>query len=229
MKTKIISFLAIVLLSGTMAFGQDTGNTGMRFGILGGVNFQNLNGDDSNGDKLENNMLIGFHAGVNVLIPIAPEFYFQPGLLFSTKGAKNENVVLGTTLTTTTNLSYIELPLNFVYRGALGNGFVLVGFGPYVGYGIGGKVKIEGGAVTVENDIEFKSVVETGDDLLIPYYKAFDAGANIFTGYEMAGGLFLQLNAQLGLIKINPEDKRITDDKTSVKNTGFGLSLGYRF
>ncbi|MHC1776512.1 MAG: porin family protein [Lentimicrobium sp.] len=229
MKTKIISFLAIVLLSGTMAFGQDTGNTGMRFGILGGVNFQNLNGDDSNGDKLENNLLIGFHAGVNVLIPIAPEFYFQPGLLFSTKGAKNETVVLGTTYTTTTNLSYIELPLNFVYRGALGNGFVLIGFGPYVGYGIGGKMKVEGGPVAVENDIEFKNVVETGDELLIPYYKAFDAGANIFAGYEMAGGLFVKLNAQLGMIKINPEDKRIDDDKTSVKNTGFGLSVGYRF
>ncbi len=141
MKTKIICLLAIVLLSGTMAFGQTTVNTGMRFGILGGVNFQNLNGDNSNGDKLENNMLIGFHAGVNVLIPIAPEFYFQPGLLFSTKGATNEDEVLGTTFTTTTNLSYIELPLNFVYRGALGNGFVLVGFGPYAGYGVGGKVK----------------------------------------------------------------------------------------
>jgi hypothetical protein len=168
MKTKIISFLAIVLLSGTMAFGQGTGNTGMRFGILGGVNMQNLNGTDSNGDKLENDLLIGFHAGVNVMIPIAPEFYFQPGLLFSTKGAKNEDVVLGTTLTTTTNLSYIELPINFVYRGALGNGFVLVGFGPYAGYAIGGKVKIEGGSVAVENDIEFKNVVETNDELLVP-------------------------------------------------------------
>ena len=229
MKTKIISLLAIVLLTGTMAFGQDTGNTGMRFGILGGVNFQNLNGDNYNGDKLENDMLIGFHAGVNVLIPIAPEFYFQPGLLFSTKGAENEDVVLGTTIITTTNLSYIEVPLNLVYRGALGNGFVLVGFGPYVAYGIGGKVKIEGGSVTVENDIEFKNVVETGDDLLVPYYKAFDAGANIFAGYEMAGGIFLQLNAQLGMLNINPEDKRIADDKTAVKNTGFGLSLGYRF
>lgn len=229
MKTKIISFLAIVLLSGTMAFGQGTGNTGMRFGILGGVNMQNLNGTDSNGDKLENDLLIGFHAGINVMIPIAPEFYFQPGLLFSTKGAKNEDVVLGTTLTTTTNLSYIELPINFVYRGALGNGFVLVGFGPYAGYAIGGKVKVEGGSVAVENDIEFKNVVETNDELLVPYYKAFDAGANVFAGYEMAQGLFVQLNAQLGLIKINPEDKRITDDQTSVKNTGFGLSLGYRF
>lgn len=226
MKTKIILFFAVLMFSTTLVSAQ---SSGMQFGILGGVNFQNLNGKDYSGDKLENDMIIGFHAGVNVLIPIAPEFYFQPGLLFSTKGATNENVVLGTTITTTTNLSYIELPINLVYRGELGNGFVLVGFGPYVGYGIGGKVSVEGGSVTLENDVEFKSVVETDDELLTPYFKAFDAGANVFAGYEMAGGLFMQLNAQLGLLNINPEDKRITDDESSVKNTGFGLSLGYRF
>lgn len=226
MKTKIILFFAALMFSTTLVSAQ---SSGMQFGILGGVNFQNLNGKDFRGDKLENDMIVGFHAGVNVLIPIAPEFYFQPGLLFSTKGATNENVVLGTTITTTTNLSYIELPINLVYRGELGNGFVLVGFGPYVGYGIGGKVSIEGGSVTLENDVEFKSVVETDDELLTPYFKAFDAGANVFAGYEMAGGLFMQLNAQLGLLNINPEDKRITDDESSVKNTGFGLSLGYRF
>ncbi len=222
MKTKIISFLTIVMLSGTMAFAQGVG-------ILGGVNFQNLNGKDYKGDKLTNDMLIGFHAGVNLQIPIAPEFYFQPGLLFSTKGAKNVTDVLGTTYTTTTKISYIELPLNLVYKGALGSGFVLVGFGPYVGYGIGGKVKTEGGIIALDNDIEFKNVVELGDPIAVPYVKAFDAGANIFAGYEMSGGLFVQLNAQLGMLKINPEDKRIPDDKTVVKNTGFGLSLGYRF
>ncbi|KAF0201687.1 MAG: hypothetical protein FD170_2544 [Bacteroidetes bacterium] len=226
MKTKIILFFAALMFSTTLVSAQ---SSGMQFGILGGVNFQNLNGNDYSGNKLENDMIVGFHAGVNVLIPIAPEFYFQPGLLFSTKGATNENVVLGTTITTTTNLSYIELPINLVYRGELGNGFVLVGFGPYVGYGIGGKVSVEGGSVTLENDVEFKSVVETDDELLTPYFKAFDAGANVFAGYEMAGGLFFQLNAQLGLLNINPEDKRIIDDESSVKNTGFGLSLGYRF
>jgi hypothetical protein len=30
-----------------------------------------------------------------------------------------------------------------------------------------------------------------------------------------------------GMLKINPENKWISDDKSSIKNTGFGLSLGY--
>jgi hypothetical protein len=132
-------------------------------------------------------------------------------------------------LTSTTSISYIEVPLNLVYKGLLGNGHVLLGLGPYIGYGIMGKVKTESGSVSLDSDIEFKNVVELTDPLTVPYYKAFDAGGNIFFGYEMAGGIFAQLNAQLGMLNINPEYKVITDDKSSIKNTGFGFSLGYRF
>ena len=46
------------------------------FGILGGLNFQNINGTDNDGDKLNNDLILGFHAGVNLMIPVAPDFYF---------------------------------------------------------------------------------------------------------------------------------------------------------
>ena len=224
MKTRFFSLLSMLLLTGTIAIAQSSGK--MSIGVLGGVNFQNLNGKDASGDKLTNDMIVGFHAGVNVQIPIAPQFYFQPGLIYSTKGAKNTSG----SITRTTKLNYIELPLNLVYKAQLGSGYFMLGFGPYVGYGIGGNEKIEGGSVTVENDVEFKNTVETGDGLLIPYFKALDLGGNIFAGYEMSNGLFFQLNTQLGMVNIKPEDKRLlsTADKSN-KNTGYGLSLGYRF
>ncbi len=228
MKTKIISFAIILLLSSSLAIAQSTDKGKMSFAILGGVNFQNLTGKNNNGDKLKNDMLVGFHGGVNIQIPIAPEFYFQPGLLFSTKGAKNSYG----SLTGTYKLSYIELPLNIVYKGALGNGFIMVGFGPYVGYAIGGKSSITNGSTTIESSIVFKNSVESGDPYLTAYIKRFDAGGNIFAGYETAGGLFFQLNTQFGMLNINPKDNRALADfssKLSVKNTGFGLSLGYRF
>ena len=193
MKTKLISIALILMLSAPLVIAQSTDKGKTSFAILGGVNFQNLNGKDIAGNKLENDMILGFHAGVNIQIPVAPEFYFQPGLLFSTKGAKNSTI--------TYKLSYIELPLNFVYKGLLGNGFVMVGFGPYVGYAIATK----------------------GGD-----FKAFDAGGNVFAGYEMAGGIFCQLNTQFGMLNINT-DTGNSSDKSSVKNTGFGLSIGYRF
>lgn len=223
MKKRLLSIALILVLSASFAIAQEKSK--MSFGILGGLNFQNLNGKDSGGDQLKNDMLLGFHGGINVQIPIAPEFYFQPGLMYSTKGAKNTSG----SLTSTTKLNYIEVPLNMVYKASLGKGFFMLGFGPYVSYGMSGNVKTEGGSLTVNRKIKFKSVVETGDNILVPYYKAFDAGANIFVGYEMASGLFLQLDTEFGMLNINPEYKILSADKSSTKNTGFGLSLGYRF
>ena len=97
MKTKLFSLILIFALSGSLAFAQGLTGSKTSFAILGGVNLQNLNGKDMSGDKLENDMIIGYHAGVNLQLPIAPEFYFQPGLLYNTKGAKNtEGLVTST-------------------------------------------------------------------------------------------------------------------------------------
>lgn len=215
MKTRYLFFLIVLLVSGSLVHAQ------IRPGILGGVNFQNLNGKDAAGDKLQNSLIAGFHAGVNVLIPIAPEISFQPGLLFSTKGAVNKDA----TPDLKYRLNYLEIPMNLLYRGQLGNSFVLLGFGPYLGYAVNGNV-MTGNDKT---KVVFQNTIETGDPLTTPYMRRFDAGANIFAGYELSGGLFFQLNTQLGLLKINPDDKRIPGDKTSLKNTGYGLSVGLRF
>lgn len=225
MKKIILTFIGALMIPASLALEQSAGEAKTLVGIIGGINFQNLNGKDSDGDKLENDLLVGYHAGINLQIPLAPEFYFQPGLLFSAKGAKNTSG----SVTSTYKLSYIELPLNLVYKGMLGDGYILFGFGPYLGYAVGGSAKFASGSVEVNRDIEFINVVESNDDPFSPYFKSMDIGGNILFGYEMAGGLFFQLNSQLGMVKINPEDRRITDDKTSVKNTGFGLSAGYRF
>jgi hypothetical protein len=206
MKNRLLSIVLILALSASFAIAQEPGK--MSFGILGGVNFQNLNGKLSSGDKLDNDMLLGFHGGVNVQLPIAPEFYFQPGLMFAIKGAKNTKTILGSEFTDEIKLNYIEVPLNLVYKGALGNGFVMLGFGPYVAYGISGKQTFKGNSITFEKGVD---------------YNAFDAGANIFVGYEMSSGIFLQLDTQFGMLDIDP------NENNTAKNTGFGLSLGYRF
>ncbi len=225
MYKRLFYFIFSLLLSVPPMNAQSTDDAKMSFAILGGLNFQNLNGRNTIDNKLDNKIILGYHVGVNAQIPIAPTFYFQPGLLLSTKGAKNIN----NEITSTYNLTYIELPLNFVYKAALGKGYIMLGFGPYLAYGIGGKVKTEGGALSLKTDIEFQNVVEINDPITVTYVKPFDAGGNIYAGYETAMGIFVQLNTQLGMLEINPEDKRNVNDKSSVKNTGFGFSIGYRF
>lgn len=225
MNIKTIALFFGLLWLASTGYTQTLSETNRAVGVLAGVNFQNFNGKDFNGDKIENELIAGFHAGVNFQIPIAPEFYFQPGLLFSTKGSKN----VSGTLSSTYRLSYIDLPLNLVYKGQVGTGYVLFGFGPYLSYAISGKATYVNGSVEVSNDIDFAKEVNLNDPLLATYFRPFDMGGNIFFGYEMTSGMFLQLNTQLGMVPINPKDNRIPSDDSIVKNTGFGLSLGYRF
>jgi hypothetical protein len=51
-------------------------------------------------------------------------------------------------------------------------------------------VLTDGGSLSLETDIEFKNEAALGDPILVPYFKALDAGGNIFAGYEMAAGIF---------------------------------------
>lgn len=214
-KKKIVLLCAAILIFAPIVMSQ----TQSTFGIRAGVNFQNINGKDVDGDDLENNITTGFHGGVNVEIPVGIDFYIQPGLLFSTKGAELNNS------DDKISLSYLEIPINLLYKPALGQGKLLLGFGPYLAYAIGGKYKPASGS---DEDIEFQGTVGLADPPGF-YARRFDAGANLLFGYELANNLSLQLNAQLGLVKINPEYEIIPNDETSMKNTGFGVSVGYRF
>jgi hypothetical protein len=195
------------------------------FGIRAGVNFQNINGKTYDNKDVNFKLKTGFNVGVNAEIPVAPEFYVQPGVLFSTKGAKDKDDD-----DIKVKLSYIEVPINFLYKPELGAGKLLLGIGPYVAFGIGGKVSDAAGK---ERDIEFKSKVTQTEYLTAgapsPFLKRLDVGGNLLFGYELSSKISAQLNAQLGLVKINTEIEGISNDNTKYKNTGFGVSLGYRF
>jgi hypothetical protein len=231
MKTRILSVIAILILTAAVLQAQ------VEFGVVAGPNFQNMVGKDADGDKLTNGMIVGFHAGVKANIPIAPDFYFQTGLLLSQKGSRNNEVLIAVKAAsdeynTTTRISYIDVPLHLLFRPEFGSGHILVGFGPYVAVGLFGSQDVDYGSSvpTMEQKIKFKGEI-TDDEFWQmdnAYYKRFDAGADIFVGYEMSMGLWFRLNAQLGLLNMISD---ITDyeGEANLKNTGFGLSVGYNF
>jgi hypothetical protein len=214
MKTKLILIVAALCMSA--ATYAQVGRPA--FGLRAGVNFQNLNGKDENDDNLENDLKLGFHVGVTGDIPFAQDFYIQPGLLYSTKGAKIEGSDVKV------NIGYLEIPINLLYKPLLGEGRLLMGFGPYVAFGLNGKVKGD----NAEYDIEFDNETSVIDpDFTI---KRFDAGANLLFGYEFTQRLSAQLNAQLGLLNMAPDYSDAPNiDPGTIKNTGFGVSLGYKF
>lgn len=215
MKKTMMVLLLSLLVGGSTLFAQG-------LGLRAGLNFQNLTGDGVEDGK----MAPRFNIGVDYEIAVAPDFYFAPGLLFATKGTKQEyeeslelfGESIEVSFSDDITISYLEVPLNLVYKPMLGDGNLIVAFGPYLGYAVGGKVKweesAEGATESGEDDLEFGS----GDNEV----KAFDMGANLGFGYMFGGGLSLQFNTQLGLVSISNGDD-------AIKNTGFGLSLGYRF
>src|ERR1700741_3045086 len=169
------------------------------FGFRAGVNFQNINGKDEDGEKLKNDILTGFNIGFNAEIPVAPDFYFQPGVLFTTKGAKNEEIILGQSVSSRIKISYVEIPLNFLYKPLLGTGHLLLGVGPYVAFGVGGSTRYEGSGFDETQDLKFQNTVKTTDPDNVTYMKRIDAGANLLAGYEFNNKISIQLNTQLGL------------------------------
>jgi len=197
-----------------------TSKAQLSFGLRTGVNFQNLNGEDAGGHDFDYKMKTGFHIGVNAELGVAPDFYVQPGLLFSTKGAKQE--LSGDDLKV--KLSYLEIPINLLYKPALGPGKLLLGFGPYIGIAVGGKYKRGSDDVS----LKFKNDIKSTDPDVYRTYKRMDFGGNLIAGYELSSKISVQLNAQLGMSNLIPKyDGKKSDAK--LKNTGFGISFGYRF
>jgi len=231
MNTKLLA-LTIATTACSFALHAQTktttssGDQSTTFGIRAGVNVTGINGKDYSDKKLDNDAKAGFNIGVNAEVPIAPDFYIQPGLLFSTKGAKIKN---GSSSDYKVNLSYLELPVNLLFKPELGTGKLLIGFGPYIAYAIGGKVK---GYNNKDQDITFDKSVTATEYLNVgnPYglLKRFDAGGNFLLGYETSSKISIQFNGQLGMTKINPEIEGVSNDHTKYKNLGVGVSLGYR-
>lgn len=229
MKIKLLIVIAVLFITATALQAQ------VSFGITAGPNFQAVTGKDYAGDNIEHGMIVGFHAGVNALFPIAPDFFFQPGILYSQKGGLGNSFMMATKssndeFSTTLRISYLELPLNLLYRPQFGNGHILIGFGPYVAMGLGGNQVYKYGNDSYEQKVKFFNEIGEDDwDFDYAFYKRFDAGANIFVGYELEMGLFLRLNAQLGLLNIRSAIEDFDSDESSFKNTGFGVSIGYNF
>ncbi len=228
-------FSVFMLLYSMNAMTQNTTKPEMgaySIGISGGVNFQNINGKDASGNKLENSLTTRFNLGINQEIPVAPEFFVQIGLQYIGKGAKENITFNGNTLSRKVKLNYAEMPINLLYKPLVGKGHVLFGFGPYVGYAFMGKATFEGESYNGEQDIKFANKVSLADPNnpgTGVYFKRLDVGANIFVGYEFFNNLTLTLNSQLGLVNINPENTNNPNSKMANKNTGFGLNLGFRF
>lgn len=221
MKLKLTIALAAIAFICAPTMAQQK----LNFAVRGGINFQNIRGTDAGDNKMHNKMKNGFHAGIDLQIPLGVDFFLQPGLLYTTKGTKLE------TTGNEVSLSYIEMPVFVVHSPKVGNGLkygrIMLGLGGYLATGVEGTYQSSNGET---HQIAFRN---GGNEptTLVSYgasCRKFDYGASGLLGYSMSSGIFLQLNGQIGFAKVNAKTDDAADH-TSWRNGGFGLSMGYRF
>jgi hypothetical protein len=192
-------------------------------GIRAGLNLQNITGKNSDGVKHDNNIKTGFHAGIVVDLALGSDFFLEPGVIYTQKGADLEQYkYMDHIHDGKITLSYLDIPVSVTYKPALGKGRIVLGAGPYIGIGIDGD-REKGEPVEFKGDIEISDLSKT-----TYYYRTLDAGANIFAGYEINNKFLLQVQGQFGLKKINAKINGEEMGEDSHKHTGFGISLGYK-
>lgn len=208
MKTIIIA--CALLLATTMSFAQ-----GLHFGIKGGANFSIMNYDPHS-----NAFQPGFNAGAILDIGLH-DWSIQPGIFYTTKGEEinDLNILIngnpaGST-TQHTKLNYIQVPVNFLYHihAAPAISFY-VGAGPYLAYGINGKIQ-DG---QVSDDVNFHSKQE---DYSLITFKNPDIGAGFLAGVLFAKKFSVDAGYDYGLTHISKEGP--------IANRVIKISVGYLF
>lgn len=200
--------------------------SGMRLGIIGGLNLSNMLIKDNEG-TYSNDLKYkpGFHVGATAEFPISNSVAFETGLLLSTKGFKEsvKETDIGAILESKSslNLLYLDIPLTAKAYYNIGASKIYGAFGPYIGFGLSGKSKSEatfnGETQSDEQDVNWES--GDSDDL-----KRLDYGLTVGAGMEF-NSFLIGLSYNLGLANISA----VTDDGQKIKNKVFGLSIGYKF
>lgn len=207
----------------------------IKVGIRTGVNLTSANLESRDGEKYTTGSIPRFQIGLTVDIPLAGDFYLQPAALYSGKGFKqHDSWFAGANNEFKVRVSYIEVPLNFLYKPRLGTGRLLLGLGPYVAYGTGGRWKSDSdvaiGDILIENygDVIFRDDIVDGEWGNYLYGRPWDYGAGIMVGYEFLDRFSVQLNGQFGIANLHPKVDG-ADLGGKIKNNGYGISVGFNF
>ncbi len=190
---KRIAFLIVFSVMVTSAFSQ--------IGIRAGVNVATVDAQ-----KLPNfvdvGVKVGYQVGIDYDFKILSFLYFNPAVMYSTKGATFKYSLGVATAENTLSVNYIEIPVDFALRFRLGEDFKMGVFaGPYFSY--------------------LFSNSNSNDSYDKGTYNKTDYGAELGVGIH---GRRFNLRAfySLGL------DNLLKHEIVEYKNSIIGVTLGYR-
>jgi hypothetical protein len=179
-----------------------------KFGIKGGLNMSTMT-FKMMGITVDPKSLMGFHFGAIAEMPLSGNLFVQPGIFYSSKGSKFE---VGTEKFQA-NPTFIDIPINLLYKLDLGSARLVVNAGPYLAYGISGDQDFSTGT---------KEAIKWGSNAETDMMKPMDYGLNFGAGVELSS-IIISVNYGLGLSNLSPESS------VTFKNKVIGISVAYMF
>ncbi len=171
----------------------------IRFGLKGGLNLFNINGDYTEDLKSRPS----YHIGALAEILILDQLYFQPELLYSAQGAKADKI------DATYKLDYLTIPVLAKY-------FLMddlsMELGPQLGFLVNSEFELKGNGSSISLDPK-------------DGYKKMDFGLNFGLSYRLKD-IFFSGRYNLGLTQILEGN---LGDQVIQHNRGFQFSAGYLF
>lgn len=195
-----MTFFAVIAASTIFATSAVAQDKSLSIGIKGGVNRADFKGDAKDVDgKLK------YQVGLTVDIEMTNNLYLQTGVEFHQKSLKYKPELEASTKL---NPMYLQVPLHLAFKLQLVQGVKLVvNGGPYVAFGLGGKVKEDG---------------EKENIFAKDRFKRLDYGVGAGAGVEL-GPLVLGVGYDFGLANVS-------DMKgVKVRNRAALASLGVKF
>ena len=192
------TILSLALLAGLTSVAH--AQSGVKFGIRGGISANTLSGDDDKfGNKIDSYSYgLGGLGGVTANFGLSDLISIQPELLYNLKGTQINDSK------DRLDLHYIDLPI-LVKVNADGPYFEA---GPQVGYLISAKL---GGAT--------KTRIETKD------LQGLSLGYVAGVGYQLTSGLSLGVRFNGGISSVGKDDDRYDQQRSQ----SFNFVVGYQF
>ncbi len=235
--------MAVLLLGGMTAtsaqeiramFGSDHKGK-ISYGIRAGLNVSNIAGEygPDSGDKLDLDSRVGFHVGGVVDIPITNGFYVQPGLLFTTRGAKDKYTYSESGYSEESSAKYrpmyLQIPVLASFRADVSESVnIQVNVGPHFAFGLGGKCKSEYSDSDGLSDSEKYPFFGTSTENEEHFgAKRFDVGLSFGAGVTFRKHYYIGIVYDLGLMNMAIDKEWSKDAK--FHNRNFSIQLGYNF
>jgi hypothetical protein len=193
-KCFLINFLLITFFITEFSFGQKP-VIGIKLGLA--LSNATINQNGTGPSTFKTSGRTGALGGIYLDVPLSKELIFRPGVEVVSKGVREKDDY--SSFDYPVIFTYIDFPLNILYKKNYTNGHLIAGGGPVIGF----PVSDYNGGYPLKTEFSINGLI----------------------GYELAIGFSLNLNYTYGLSNASRNKQIIS----KISNRYLGITVGYTF